>query len=53
MGMRPSVGCLSAILPTASDSASVRWCLIGWIKAGDLLSSRHVSSCDVTRAFGM
>jgi hypothetical protein len=22
-------------------------------KAGDTLSSRHVSSCDVTRAFGM
>jgi hypothetical protein len=23
------------------------------VKAGDKLSSRHVSSCDVTRAFGM
>jgi hypothetical protein len=32
MGMRPSVRCLSAILPTASDSASVRCCLIGWSK---------------------
>ena len=32
MGMRPSVVCLSALLPTASDSASVRCCLIGWSK---------------------
>jgi hypothetical protein len=32
MGMRPSVVYLSALLPTASDSASVRCCLIGWSK---------------------
>jgi hypothetical protein len=53
MGMRLSVWCLSAILPTASGSVSVSCCLIGWIKAGDILSASHVSSCNVTRAFGI
>jgi len=36
MGMRPNVGYLSAILPTASDRASVSCCLIGWSKKGPL-----------------